>query len=450
MFSCLPSSSSASLRSFRRDSPAPAAPATRLDLHSGWQLQSACVLQGSSTGPAGLKDNAYPSLDGEILSSPLYRPIGWIPATVPTTVVAAQVAAGIIKDPFYGMNLRKLPGMDYPIGSQFANLAMLDDSPYKCGWWYRTQFRLPAGFAGRTVALHLDGVNYRADVWLNGKQIASKNDIAGTWRVFELNLTSGLSTSKENVLAIEVFPPTPDDLAITWVDWNPAPPDKNTGLFRDVYLTASGPVQLRFPYVANKLDDNFTTAQLTPVVEAWNATGHAGKSRHRMGDRRQEDPSGSRARRRAEEDRHLRAGTVPRAHHQEPQAVVARATRHAHALPRSRQRHGGRQALRIARRDLRHSPGHLGDEQPAHAVQDQRQAHPHSRRRLGARHASALLAAAHGHRISLRARSRTEHHPPRRQTREPGVLRPRRQVRHPHHGGMVLLRYVGALERVGP
>src|ERR1039458_1466708 len=147
--------------------PPPAAPATRLDLHTGWQLQSACVLQGSFNGSAGLKDNAYPSLDGETLSSPLYRPIGWLAATVPTAIVAAQVAAGIIKDPFYGMNLRKLPGMDYPIGSQFANLAMLDDSPYKCGWWYRTQFRVPASFAGRTVALHLDGVNYRADVWLN-------------------------------------------------------------------------------------------------------------------------------------------------------------------------------------------------------------------------------------------------------------------------------------------
>ena len=255
-----------------------AVPATRLDLHSGWQLQSACVLQGSTTGPAGLKDNAYPSLDGEILSSPLYRPIGWIAATVPTTIVAAQVAAGIIKDPFVGMNLRKLPGMDYPIGSQFANLAMVDDSPYKCGWWYRTQFRVPAGFAGRTVALHLDGVNYRADVWLNGKPIANKNELVGTWRVFELNLANALLPGRENVLAIEVFPPTPDDLAITWVDWNPAPPDKNTGLFRDVYLTASGPVQLRFPFVANKLDDSFTTAQLTPVVEAWNATGHALKA----------------------------------------------------------------------------------------------------------------------------------------------------------------------------
>ena len=252
----------------------PAGPAARLDLRAGWQLQSACVLQGSTTGPAGLKSSGGPELDGEILSSPLYRPLGWIATTVPSTVVAAQVAAGIIKDPFYGMNLRNLPGMDYPLGRMFSNLAMIDTSPYKCGWWYRTQFRLPRGFAGHPVALHLDGVNYRADVWLNGKQLATKNDVAGTWRLYELNLAGALS-SGENVLAIEVFPPTENDLAITWVDWAPSPPDKNTGLFRDVYLTSSGAVQLRFPYVANKLNDDFTSAQLTPVVEAWNATGHA-------------------------------------------------------------------------------------------------------------------------------------------------------------------------------
>jgi exo-1,4-beta-D-glucosaminidase len=214
-------------------------------------------------------------MDGEILSSPLYRPIGWIPTTVPSTIVAAQVAAGVIKDPYYGMNLRNLPGMDYPLGSMFSNLAMLDTSPYKCGWWYRTQFRLPVGFANHSVTLHLDGVNYRADVWLNGKQIASKNDVAGTWRVFELNLSSGLLYFGQNVLAVEVYPPTPEDLAITWVDWAPSPPDKNTGLFRDVYLTASGPVQLRFPYVGNKLNAEFSAAELTPVVEAWNSTGHS-------------------------------------------------------------------------------------------------------------------------------------------------------------------------------
>lgn len=51
-----------------------------------------------------------------------------------------------------------------------------------------------------------------------------------------------------------MFPPTPDDLAITFVDWNPAPPDKGMGLWRDVYLSASGPVSIRYPQVLTTLD----------------------------------------------------------------------------------------------------------------------------------------------------------------------------------------------------
>ncbi len=171
-------------------------PSQRLDLHSGWQIQSSCVLSGAPA-PAELKPDPR-QVSGAQISSPSYQAAGWMPATVPTTVVATQVANGIIKDPFFGKNLLKLPGMDYPIGGLFSNLSMLDTSPYKCGWWYRTEFRLPADFAGHQVALHLDGVNYRADVWLNGKQVANKNDIAGTWRVFEFNLTDALFAGKPN------------------------------------------------------------------------------------------------------------------------------------------------------------------------------------------------------------------------------------------------------------
>ena len=41
----------------------PPAAANRLDLRNGWQLQSDCVIQGSATGPAGLKSSGAPELD---------------------------------------------------------------------------------------------------------------------------------------------------------------------------------------------------------------------------------------------------------------------------------------------------------------------------------------------------------------------------------------------------
>ena len=58
-------------------------------------------------------------------------------------------------------------------------------------------------------------------------------DVAGAWRTYEFNITDAALPGKTNVLAVQVFSPTDTDLAITFVDWNPAPPDKNMGLFRE-------------------------------------------------------------------------------------------------------------------------------------------------------------------------------------------------------------------------
>lgn len=119
-------------------------PGPRLALHTGWQLQSACNLAGAVT-PAGLMalGNSKP-VDGSTLASSSYHPDNWIATTVPTTIVAAQAAAGTIKELFFGDNIRNLPGVDYPQGGLFSNMDMRDTSPYNCGWWFRTQFRVPA------------------------------------------------------------------------------------------------------------------------------------------------------------------------------------------------------------------------------------------------------------------------------------------------------------------
>ena len=89
---------------------------------------------------------------------------------------------------------------------------------------------------------------------LNGKQLAKSDDVAGAWRTYEFNITDAALMGKPNVLAVQVFSPTDTDLAITFVDWNPAPPDKNMGLFRDVDITTSGPVAVRYPAVVSKVD----------------------------------------------------------------------------------------------------------------------------------------------------------------------------------------------------
>src|SRR5262249_32672012 len=72
-----------------------------------------------------------------------------------------------------------------------------------------------------------------------------------------------------NALAVEVFAPEEKDLAITWVDWNPSPPDKNMGLWRGVTLWTGGDVTLRHPFVATRLEPGGQAA-LTGSVDLHN------------------------------------------------------------------------------------------------------------------------------------------------------------------------------------
>ena len=176
-------------------------------------------------------------------------------STVPTTVVAALVKDKTLPDPFFGMNLREFAGVNYPIGGKFFQYpdgARQSRTRFRGG--IARQFTVPASYKGKTIWLKFNGINYRANIWLNGKQIAKSDDVAGAWRTYEFNITDAAKPGAENVLAVQVFAPTEHDLAITFVDWNPAPPDKNMGLWREVYLTTSGPVALRYPTVVSKLN----------------------------------------------------------------------------------------------------------------------------------------------------------------------------------------------------
>jgi exo-1,4-beta-D-glucosaminidase len=227
-------------------------------LHEGWRLQSACKV----------------GAEGNAISVAGFSTQGWIAATVPSTVLAAQVAAGIYPDPYFGDNLRKIPGTSYPIGKNFENLPMPADSPYHCGWWYRDQFAAPAGTQpGARYWLHFGGINYRAQIWLNGHRVADSSQIAGAYRTYDLDVTKYLKPGGSNALAVETFAPTPMDLGINWVDWSPAPPDKDMGLWGAVELVSTGPVALRSPMVATHFpDENLSTADLTVYAEVENAT----------------------------------------------------------------------------------------------------------------------------------------------------------------------------------
>jgi exo-1,4-beta-D-glucosaminidase len=230
--------------------------AKEIPLRDGWQLQSACKV----TDP------------GTAISSPSYRPNNWISASVPTTVLAAQIAAGVYKDIFFGTNLRSIPGTTYPIGENFSNLEMPADSPYRCGWWYRKEIQLPPSAAGSRFRVQFDGINNSAEIWVNGKRIADQTQVSGTYRTYEFDITPQVNPASPVALAVEVFPATSKSLGTNWVDWNPMPPDKNTGLWSDVRLLVGGPVTVRNAAVFTHFEnDNLQTALLTATADLSNA-----------------------------------------------------------------------------------------------------------------------------------------------------------------------------------
>jgi exo-1,4-beta-D-glucosaminidase len=236
--------------------------ATPLALRDGWNLQSACKTRA----------------DAEAISTNGFKTEGWDTVTVPATVLAAQVAAGEFKDPYYSDNLRKIPGTSYPLGENFSNLPMPEDSPYRCGWWYRKELILPAADKGRTLWLRFGGINYRADIWVNGKRIADTTQVAGAYRTYEFDISASALPGKPNTIAVETFAPAETDLGINWVDWNPCPPDKDMGLWGAVDLVTSGAVSVRSPLVVTHLPDgNGGEADLTAYAELHNASSHTVK-----------------------------------------------------------------------------------------------------------------------------------------------------------------------------
>ena len=237
-------------------------PADRQYLHGTWRMQSSCQ------EPA----------KGEQISLPGFDASQWHPAEVPGTVVAALVEDKSLPDPYYGLNLQKFQGFDANRRSVFANVDVPTDSPYHCSFWFRTEFSSAESATKNRAWLHFLGINYRANVWLNGKKIGDRADVAGAYRTFEFPVNDLLKKDSKNALAVEVLAPEKYDLGLTWVDWNPTPPDKDMGIWREVFLSQSGNVILRRPFVSSKLSSDYKSAALSASALLTNTTDHAVKA----------------------------------------------------------------------------------------------------------------------------------------------------------------------------
>ena len=220
-----------------------------------------------------LKDNwtiqssAETDAEGPAISSPEFEPGGWYPATMPSTVLAALVKNGVYPDPYFGTNIEKIPG-----AISGRRREMPDDSPFRVPWWYRTVFRLPADYRDQQVWIHFNSINYRANIWVNGRLLADTSEVEGAYRLYDLDMTEYVVPGSENCLALEIFPPKGMDLTITWVDWNPTPPDRGMGIWYDVSVRATGKVAIEHPHVITDLDlPSLDVANLTVSADLKNA-----------------------------------------------------------------------------------------------------------------------------------------------------------------------------------
>jgi exo-1,4-beta-D-glucosaminidase len=221
----------------------------RLMLRDGWQVQT-------STGQP----------DGEAISKAGFATNGWFATTIPATVSGVLAQEGVYPDPFVSTNLRSWPGMGRGRGG------ILRTNPFTAAWWFRTEFNLPAEMAGRAITLHFEGINYRAEVWLNGQQIAGTNVVEGAMRRFSFDVTKVAKPGAKNALALKIKGQGPRDLGHTWVDWAPMPPDNMQGLWRDVFVTGSGVLRINDPFVHSRIATNLDSADVIVSMDLENTS----------------------------------------------------------------------------------------------------------------------------------------------------------------------------------
>jgi hypothetical protein len=236
----------------------------QVTISSGWELQ----------------DIAKVSKGGAELSQAAFQPKDWYKATVPGTVLTTLVDNGVYPEPLYGENNRpdKIP-----------------ESLCRTSYWYRTAFSVPAGYAGKKIWLNFDGINYAAEVWVNGHDVGA---IKGAFIRGIFDISSLVTPGTGAVLAVLVSPqPHPGvshehtigrglgknggESAIDgacflctmgW-DWIPAIRDRDTGIWQKVFLSATGPVVLKDPLVTTDLPlPKLDTADIGVGVTVQNVT----------------------------------------------------------------------------------------------------------------------------------------------------------------------------------
>ena len=251
------------------------------DLCAGWKLRS----------------QSFVADDGGKISTRGYDDSRWLAATVPGTVLTSYQNLGAVPDGFYG-----------------DHLSQVSDWFCRCSWWYRTEVELPESYRGKRVWLNLDGINYKADIFVNGSAVGK---MAGAFIRGQFDVTDKVNVGRKNAIAVLIHPMPKrkepgekgldrlyfdDDFtpnAPTFVesagwDWLPTIRDRNIGIWNRVFLSSSGDVTIVDPFVVTDLPllPDTSRADLTVKTELRNDADQPrrGKLRGTIGDHAFEKP----------------------------------------------------------------------------------------------------------------------------------------------------------------
>ena len=230
-----------------------------------WTLQDATVIETQARTEGWYRqDSAKMPTEGQHLSQNGYEPKGWYKAKVPGTVLANLVANGVYPEPTYGENNRP---------------ETIPESLNQRDWWYRTKVKIPEDFRDKTVWLNFEGINYQAEIWVNGR-ITGRMTGAFKRGSFDLARSGDCKAGKDISIAVRISPQptvgTPSEhtmgtsggpcggvarldgptfgCSVGW-DWLSGVRDREAGLWRRVTLSTTGNAKLLDPQVVTDLPD---------------------------------------------------------------------------------------------------------------------------------------------------------------------------------------------------
>jgi mannosylglycoprotein endo-beta-mannosidase len=214
-----------------------------------------------------MQDSAKVGAPAATISTPAFHPENWYAATVPGTVLTTLVNDGVYPAPLYGENMRAIP-----------------ESLNKTSYWYRTTLTVPASFKDRHTWLHFGGINYSAEIWVNGHQAGT---MRGAFIRGDFDITEFVKPGRSAVLAVLVAPQPhpgvphehtvalgvganggetaidgPTFLCTIGWDWIPAIRDRDTGIWLPVTMDSTGPVVVMDPFVVSDLSASHDSADL--------------------------------------------------------------------------------------------------------------------------------------------------------------------------------------------